>query len=127
MSEEVKEVTASTETPDLTQQRLDRCLPVAQEILSILAASQPKMGEYEESWDACYNDIAEKVLKLMLEKDIHFSDKEFVFQLLMQPFEATRDFVIKALAISMDKAFEKKFGKDYSDVTFSDMDTILKS
>ncbi len=117
---------------DYSKERMDRCLPLAQKILEIIAESKPKMGdkkpELQEEWDLCYNEIGEKILNLMVENNLcYYSDKEFVMRLVIQPFEMIEHVLMNTWTEQSGRILEKKFGKDFYDITFEDVDKVLKS
>lgn len=124
-----KEVRKGTEKKleDLHITREKRCVPIAHAILEVIAESKLKLGKLDPKDYKGYDESALRIITLMLEKNINYSDKNFIFQLVMQAVEQTQDTVIRNLEKSFDFALDKKFGKPYSDVKMSDIDNILKS
>ena len=111
--------------------RTKRCLPVAQKILEMLAAEKlpmgelaDKQGEMKEDVKGRYEDFASKILVLMLESGILYSERNFLFQLMMQPFEQTKEKVIRSVERSFERAFTEKW-KDELDITMGDIHEIL--
>lgn len=112
--------------------RLERCIPVAQEIMRMIASDSPpigdiadKRGEILKDVSDKYDELAAKILTLMLKNNLNYFDKEFIFQLVMQMVEKTKDKVIKSMERSFDRASEKKWGKDMMDLTMEDIHNIL--
>ncbi len=121
------------EADDLSQQSLDRCLPVAKAILKIIAENDVYLGdlnddkgEMKENINECYMKVAKQVLDVMLTHNLRYMEREYCFQLAMVAFEQTKDKVMNSLSMSFENCNTKLFGKDFMDVTLSDMDEILQ-
>lgn len=113
------------------KERTNRCLPVAQKILEMLAEEKlpmgelaDKQGEIKEDVKNRYDDFASKILVLMLESNIKYSERNFLFQLIMQPFEQSKEKVIRSVERSFERAFTEKW-KDELDITMGDIHEIL--
>lgn len=123
---ELEMVPAPTPEDIENTQRLERCIPVAKQVLEILFKhlGDDIIGD-NAVVDKSMTPIAEEVLALFLEKDIHWTDKNFIFQLAMQPFDHLATVVTNSAELSFDKAASKKWGKDIIDLKFSDIHTAL--
>lgn len=107
-------------------ERLGRCIPIANEVLQLIAASDATMGDLtDEQRKEPYSDLARKILELMADKNIKFSEKDLVFQLIAQKIDLARERTVESLKRSFDKALELLLGGNYLDVHLSDIDDIL--
>lgn len=109
------------------KQRLEECVPVAREVMKIIAESGLTIGDTHARDTDQYNAVGNQILKLMLEHNIKFADHEFVFQLALQPLDTLREIVVKSLKVKMDYAIDKALGKDYLDIRLSDLDMVLRT
>lgn len=112
---------------DEAKKRLERCIPIAKEMILLISISDVVLGEADAVVNAkVYDDIAEKMLKKMLNANIPYSDRQFIFQLAMQAIEMTQEKVIKSIERSYEIARDKMWGKSYFDVNLKDIDDQLK-
>lgn len=114
------------------QERISRCLPVAQKIVEMVAEEKlpmgiltDKKGLLKEDVANKYDDFAIKILVLMLESDIKYSERNFLFQLIYQLFEQTKEKVINSIDRSFSRANQEKWGKDELDIGMKDIHEIL--
>jgi hypothetical protein len=113
------------------QERLTRCRPVAQKILEMIAAEQLPIGDImdkgglKEDVIGKYEDLAAKVLVLMLESNLRYSERNFLFQLVLQPYEQAKEKILNSVNRSFTTANEQKWGKDELDITMGDIHEIL--
>ena len=107
--------------------REKRCVPVARKIISIIANSKYSIGEGKNIDARDYEKIALDVIGVMLENNIMYTEKNFVFQLALQAFEITRDEVLRNVEKSFDIALNKSIGKDFKELSMIDIDNILTS
>lgn len=114
-------------TKDLNVDREKRCIPLAKKIISIVAESKYSLGKLSDKDLKEYDEIALAVISEMLSDDILYSEKEFVFQLVLQAIENTKEVVLRNMNRSFDIALNKRIGKDFKDLKISDIDNILKS
>ena len=111
---------------DLTKEREEKIAPIAQEILELITRAELPMGDVHAHDNAKFDHIAGEVLKIFLREDIKYVDKEFVFQLVLQPIDFIKDTVILSLKKSMDITMERVFGKEFGQIGTKDMDTIMR-
>lgn len=111
--------------------REKRCKPVSQKIIEMMAAEKLPMGEISDKDGKIkkevqdkYNDFSIKVLTFMLQSNIKYSEKKFIFQLMKQVFEQFEERVISSLEKSFERAFVEKW-KDELDITLVDIHQIL--
>lgn len=114
------------------KKRLERCVPVAKEILKMVVEADLPMGEFSDKKGVMNDDIrntyesfSAKVLAHMLQSNICYMDKNFIFQLILQPFDQTKEIVLNAVSKSFERTEEILFGKDLLDVNFDDIHKIL--
>ncbi len=109
------------------QARLERCIPVARKLLDIVHGHMPEivLGE-ANAVKKSLTPVAEEILALFLKENIHWGDREFILQIAMQPVVGLVDVLQSAYSISWDKVMRKALGKDALDLTFSDVDDVLK-
>lgn len=133
--EETKKLQNDSINEALHKERMERCVPVAEEILKIIANGSPYLGEVsqesgepiEEANDK-YNQLAGQVLELLLEKNIKFTEKLFVFALVEQAVSLTKEKVQNSLERSMEKAEASLWGiDDIMNLKLSDIDKQLRS
>lgn len=111
---------------DLHKEEMDRCVPIARKVLELMAEGVTEMGDITGTQPQGYKDIAVKVQQLFLEKNIYWVERQFIFQLLFQAFEMTRDITLNNLAKSFNFASQKMWGKEMDEIKFTDIDEILK-
>lgn len=117
---------------DEFQERLASCMPIAKKIFEMMVSENlpigeinDKKGKMKEEIVNSYDDFAAKVLVYMLENNVKYSDRKFIFQLMKQPFELVEERVLRAVGISKERADEKKWGKDELDITMKDIHKVL--
>ena len=111
----------------LYQERLARSIPVAKKILAIISAhlDEIRMGDNQEV-SASMTPIATEILNTLLQDKAHWTDKEFIYQLSLQPLAQLGSILETSYSITWDKLIGKKLGKDVLDLTFEDVDNGLK-
>lgn len=119
------------ELEKLYLEREEKNVPVAYKLFEMFSKSGLKIGKLEEKDIKCYNEFAIDVIDLFIKEDIDYGDREFVFQLMLQMFENTKDIVLTSLNKSLDKAMdvilEEKVGKPYLSLKLKDVDNIIKN
>ena len=113
------------EADKYNKERLEECIPVAHEIIKIIADSGLSIGDTHARDNAQYEVVSKQILKLMLEKNLRYTDKDFIFQLILQPFDQVRQIVTKSLLKSLELAEEKAFGKNFLDLRLSDLNDVM--
>jgi hypothetical protein len=114
------------------QERLDRCSPIAQQILEMMAVEKlpigeinDKQGRIKDDVKTRYMDFASKILVLMLKSEIKYSERTFLFNLIQQILEQSREMVINSVERSFSRVNEEKWGKDEMDINMKDIHDIL--
>ncbi len=132
--EEAKSLQDEAIEDALHQERLDRCVPIAKKILTLLAEENPYIGDVNDKdtgqpkpeANESYNKIAGKVLEVLFEANIRFTEKLFVFSLVKQAAELTEEKVQMSLDNSMQRAESQLWGKDVMELDLQDIDKQLK-
>jgi hypothetical protein len=118
--------------PDLTKQRDSECIPLAKEVLKILAAhddlrigSDIKQGSEEDI--AFYSKIyAEELAPRLLASDIKLDHVLYVFQLVRQAVDLLQERTQMTISLRSNQADAKLWGvNDVSDVRLSDVQRVL--
>ena len=112
---------------DLTRERNEKVIPIAQDVLKLVADAALPMGDNVHAHDNVkFDAVSKKILELLLEKDIKYVDTNFLFQLVLQPLEIIKETVVLSLKRSFDLAETKAMGKEYREITLQDMDNLIK-
>ena len=111
---------------DLTKERMERVAPVALADLKRIAEAELPVGDHNAHDNDKFNAVAKEVIGDMISGELKYVDKEFLFQLVLQPFDMIGQIVNKSLSESLNKAEKNLFGKEFREVTLSDLDNILK-
>lgn len=121
-----QELLAPVTMSDEAKERVKRCEPVARKLLAILAAHADEivMGENVDV-DKSIAPIAEEVLALYLQENINWGDRNFIYQLALQPISHLGSLMENGLSISWDRAMAKLWGKDALDLKFADVHNAL--
>lgn len=112
---------------DVTKERDDRCVPVAKEVIKLIAAVDGLAGNVKpELLRESYDGVAKDILQLYLDKEIQISEINFVGQLVLQIVNQVTDIVNNSVNHSLKKAEVKVFGKEMREVTFKELDELLQ-
>lgn len=114
---------------DLTRARDERCVPIAQQIVTMMASYEggllgdaAKDSKIKESYDA----LAKDILKLLYDKNVGVSEVNFIHQMLNTLMEATMGVVTASLNHSLKEMEVQVIGKAVRDLTFQELDKLLK-
>ena len=110
----------------LAKEREEEVSPVAQEVIEIIAGAGLSIGEVHARDNEKYGATAKKVLELILNRNLKISDTNFLFQLVLQPFDQIKEIVLQSLKRSFEKAEANLFGKEYEEIRIEDIDRIIK-
>ena len=117
------------ENRKLAEERDEETIPVAKEVIRIIAEANLAMSginPVQSKDNESYRATAEKVLELMLEKNLKVSDSNFIFQLVLQPFDQIKEIVLMSLKRSFEKAEAKLFGNQYEDIRLKHIDEVIR-
>lgn len=118
---------STPEQVDESKARLENIIPVAQEVIKIIAkypAIIGDMAKYDRMKE--YKDTVKEIMELFVERDIPFTDRHFIFELVLQAYDSVKHQTMLSLDMGYNIALKKLFGKDMLDVKLSDIDKILK-
>lgn len=106
------------------QKALAKCIPIAREVLRIIHEDQLEIGDI--SADSVrpekYVEASTKIRQLMIELDLTWIDRHFVFQLALQPVDKLKDIVLSDLAKSYEAGMTVLLGvESFTTMTMGDM------
>lgn len=111
---------------DLTAQRDKRCMPIAKQILHMIADAELPVGDMtEEVRLKSYPPLAASILELLLQKNVLVSDVNYIFRLALEAFQKTQDMVANSVNKNWERASEKYWGKAIDECTMADLDKKL--
>jgi hypothetical protein len=128
MTNEIIDTTvAEDETiPDEAKERLNQCIPVAQEILKIVAAHPELVSDISKSDRTIeYKAITKEIMSVFVEHDINYTDRKFIASIVMGAYESVGSQVINSVEYIYEMANKKLFGKDILDIKMSDLEKII--
>lgn len=101
---------------------LNRTGEIALEIVKLVGGNDKNIvGDVDETHVKVYNDIVESIIKLMIEKEVRFSEVDQIFKLAFQPLDIIKDRVLFSNSMSFHEALKSKFGKDRLDITLKEL------
>jgi len=119
----------STTAETLSKKRDKVCLPIAKEILSMIAKYEKVevgMGNINPAnVKKEYAELCKDVLTLMLKEDIKISEVSYIFRVVLQPYNFVKEIVEQSMNEHMKESMEKIWGKDELDVRMSEIDDLL--
>uniref|UniRef100_A0A6H1ZIE8 Uncharacterized protein n=1 Tax=viral metagenome TaxID=1070528 RepID=A0A6H1ZIE8_9ZZZZ len=92
------------EKDNLHKEVLKRCVPIAKRINAIILEQDLGMGDITGTRPQNYLLAAKHIQELLLEENVYWGEKEFVFQLARQPL----DMLEKIVNGDLQKTFENK-------------------
>lgn len=112
----------------LHKARLARCIPVAKKIVALIGshAEGLNLGDTDSS-DESFIPVTEDILKLYLAEDVHWVDRDFVMQLVMQAYSFPQQVAKASLDEGWNTLQTGAVGKDIRDLTMGDVDNLLKA
>lgn len=112
---------------DLTVARDKRCMPIAREVLHMIADAELPVGDMtEEQRLKTYPPLAASILELLLKKNVLVSDVNYIFRLALEAFQKTQDMVANSVNKNWERASVKYWGKEIDLCTMEDLDNKLK-
>jgi len=125
--EKLEQIVVKEGSEALHKEFIERNGEVALEIVKLIGQHDKNVvGDIDDSHAMVYNDIVGKIVQLMIEKDIKFSEVDHIFELVMQPFEVIKSKVLFSNSMSFHKAIEAKFGKDRLDITLKELLDVVR-
>lgn len=129
----------TTETRDYTKERDDRCVPLARELLKIIA-DQPDLQigsisskdedvlekEANNVNDYYTNLVRDHILNKFIESDLTVRDVNYTFTLMLEAIDMTKNKMIATIDTAYDIAVAKKFGHKYeSEVLVREVNDVV--
>jgi len=114
---------------DLTQERIDRCLPVAEVFLQSLATYEGHalVEDNDDKRRQAYDALASEWLKIGLESNLQVNDFDFAFRLIARSMESVKAIVGQSLNKHLNTAQELKFGGPLNEIHMADLHDILEA
>lgn len=107
---------------------LARLIPIAEYVLKTMSELKCPMGDITGTQPEEYKVLALRIQQKFLDENVKWIDRHFVFQLVQQVIDFTRETTLNHLEKSFNIASNKLWGgKDMIDLTMSDVDKVLKS
>ena len=113
---------------NLTQERNERCVPIAHDILKLIANTDGPLGDVtaQEFKDA-YKPLVLQIMETYLAKDTIIHETDFIKRLMLQKVETISDMVAASINEGVERLLEQKlWKKPEKEVTFGDVDKLLR-
>lgn len=116
------------EAERLTNERNERCVPVAKEALRYIVEADLSLGDktHEEMLKE-YSPVVERLLQKMLDTNLPTRDINYIKQIMLEPIEKTCNLLFGSIDATLKEAAKRKWGKNESDLTLGEIDEFLKS
>lgn len=109
------------------KESLKKLIPIAKYVLGLLTEYNPPMGDITGTHPEEYTAMALKIQQKFLDENVKWIDRHFIFQLVQQAVDFTKETTLNHLDKSMNFAYQKLWGgKDLVDITMKDVDEVLK-
>ena len=121
---------------------LARCLPIAQAIQKMIVEDGLEMGNLpgrqmgpngqpvplkEGDRPEKYIEAAKKILKMFVDNDLLWLERELVFQLLKQPYDMLQEIVMTDSSRILNETLNAIMGiSHYGELTFQKLDALTK-
>lgn len=111
---------------DLTKERNERCVPIAQEVLKRLGKfvennSSPVLPDDRASFVKAYDPLIIEILGVLQETKLPLSEWGYVMQLALVPAEHVKNYVAETINKNISEVLDDMWGKSESDVTLEDI------
>lgn len=125
----------------LHQMMMDRCIPVAKEVLKIIVDRDLEIGDKiiprdpfgkaqklnESNRPESYKEAAVEIQKLMLSHDLLWAERELIFMLVKQPMDMLQNIVLGDMETSYQRGICNLFGIEVlGEQSLSMIDQMLK-
>lgn len=121
---------------------LERCLPIAQAIQKMIVEDELEMGNLpgrqagpngqpmpvkDGDRPEKYVEAAKKIIKLFVDNNLLYLERELVFQLLKQPYDMLQDIVLTDTTRILNETMNSMMGiSHYGELTFQMIDALTK-
>ena len=128
-----KEELNSPQVHDASHQRDERCVPIAHELIKMLANmdSMPvgsHVNEKETPASSVYLPAVKEFLKLVIEKDVKIVEISYIFSLARQGLEFVSDAIDETLNQNMNRVTEMVYGlpkNDSDEITVKQLNEVV--
>ena len=104
-------------------------VPVAKGIIKIITEADLHVGDNEdrskEEFEK-FRKTTEDILKYLQKERIKFSDLNFLFSLVLQPFDYIKGIALESLKQSFERGEVQAWGKEYRDIDLQDIDDMIR-
>lgn len=83
-------------------------------------------GQLKEEFSKFYSERINKVLELVRDSDIPYTEVKELAQLMIQPIDVMKTYMERSLEVSIEKAQNALWGKNHLDVSMKDIDKVLE-
>lgn len=125
-----KDINAEIEkaTADLTAERNERCLPIANEVIKMMAQVVIEDIPAQELADK-NKELVLKIMNVYLDKGVRLSDVNYIHRLILASYDVVNttitDSLNKHLNSSGDIFWQQFCGKNIDEITVKDLDNLL--
>lgn len=119
---------AEKEAEKLTQERDERVLPLAQEVIRLMADYENgKMGNVtREELVKSYDGLARQVLQKYLDANIQVGDIGAINQYILQAFDALNTIIVESINAHLRRIQRDAFGNEFNEIDMQKLDELLK-
>jgi len=122
---------------DLTKERNERCNPVASKIIKMIADADidpnidgsEEMGGHE-AFIETYKPVVVDIIQLLYDNDLTISDSGYILSVVDYIYQSVSRLLnesnTKNFENAEDKLWSKEVGKKTGEITFADIDKVLK-
>ena len=118
------------EEENLTTLRDENAVRIANKIVNEIMKEQDLLVGIDIPTDVslkAYTPIYTRIINLMLEEDVKYTDIGYILSIVNQPYAFIKDIVMNSMANNFDNAIAKKFNvKSERDITINQIDQALK-
>lgn len=109
--------------------RLATLVPIVREIIKKITDAGLHIGDADTRTEGelnTYREACGNVISYMKDAGVKYTDLNFIFSLVLQPFDHVAGTIKNSLSMTRQDAEEKLLGKSVYDVTLQDLDDVLK-
>jgi hypothetical protein len=128
-----KEELNATGTHDLSHQRDARCVPIAFELVKMLAKMESMpvgshVNEKENPASSAYLPVVKEFLSLLIEKDVKIVEIAYIFSLVRQALEFVSETIDETMNQQMNRVTELVYGlnlNDSDEITVKNLNEVV--
>lgn len=118
---------------DLSHQRDNRCVPIAFELVKLLAKMETMpvgahVNEKETPMRSAYLPVVKDFLKLLIDKDVKIVEIAYIFSLVKQALEFVSDTIDETMNQQMNRVTELVYGlkqNDSDEITVKNLNEVV--